>query len=787
MQPYKPIRSISIVGSGHCGRQIAFLTAKAGLVTRCFEPSVILLEDSRKKFYEKFGLDSNLTWTSNIAEASSSDLILESVPESLEIKRDALKPFMFYCDSTTILASNSSYLAPSMIFRGFPHPERFAALHFHVPPWFATAVDVMPAPRTSKMVIQALTELVIEIGLTPIVLQREFPGYVFNNLLHPLLIRSMELVERGVCAPEDIERSWRAITHMPVGPFGMMLEIGLPSLRTILENALGYLDDPSIRRAYQFLVSWDGVLDPVRCAPIFYPQAGFPRVATKPVLDKFSRFELVWETSDPSFAPNCDSHEILREHWESCVTHQNQIVQEEQGNEEILFWPNPSGSETTVPSSLEERDLASELVHLVTVLKSNKAVSERLRHPKPLILACTSDSSRLSHQLLPGLSGLARSIWLEGLSTSSLDSTEQIHFHGPKFHLLEIDFHARSTPSHNGKPQIFEKNDRDVPNQFLHVHQRFHGGEWQVQKLRRLSDTEESSQPASIPLRDNLEGTRWLISGGGRGITFELARFLGEHGAKLELLGRTPTPTLDWYAKSEDEIEAIRKEMIRRAASEKKSLPAVAAQFDATCELSRNLHVLDTAKIEYFYHAIDVSNRNLLSQLYTSLVDQRTPIHGFLHGAGFEQTSVLSKKSVDSIRTTIMTKVRGALNLESLITQSTRWFIQCGSLAGYFGGIGQVDYAAANGFLGERAAQLSLRWPELQSLTIAWPGWADIGMAARPSSKWALQHAGHTLMPFEEGLRHFQWLLEHKCVGYVLICNPSEIPTTLFATGDSNG
>jgi NAD(P)-dependent dehydrogenase (short-subunit alcohol dehydrogenase family) len=761
--------------------------AKAGLVTRCFEPSVSLLETSKEKFNEKFAEDLNLNWTSNVAEAARSDLILESVPESLKIKRDAMKPFASCCDSTTILATNSSYLAPSMIFRGFPHPERFAALHFHVPPWFATAVDVMPASRTSKNVIQALAELVVHIGLTPIVLQREFPGYVFNNLLHPLLIRSMELVERGVCSPEDIERSWRAITHMPVGPFGMMLEIGLPSLRTILENALGYLDDRTTRRAHRFLVSWDGILDSMRCAPISYPRIEFPDVAMKPVLDIFSRFELVWETSDQRFAPTCNSHEILSEHWESCVANQNPIERHDLGNEDILFWPNPSSSETIDSPWLDERDLASELVRLVAFLKSKQPCSERLQHPKSLILACTSDSSRLGHQLLPGLSGLARSIWLEGFSKSSMDAWEQNPLTGPKFHLLEIDLHSRSKPSHNETSQIFEELDGDITNRFLHVHQRFHGGKWQVQKLRRLPNAETNSTLKTISLRESLEGTRWLISGGGRGITFELARFLGEHGAKLELLGRTPLPTVDWYAKSEDEIDAIRKETIRRAASEKKSLPSVAANFDATCELSRNLHALDTSKIEYCYHVTDVSDQNTLSQLYVSIVEQGSDVHGFLHGAGFEQTAILAKKSEDSIRRTMMPKVRGALNMESLITHSTRWFIQCGSLAGYFGGIGQVDYAAANGFLGERASQLSHRWPEMRCLTIAWPGWADTGMAARPSSQWALQNAGHTLMPIEEGVRHFQWLLEHQCAGYVLICNPSEIPSPLFSARERHG
>jgi 3-hydroxybutyryl-CoA dehydrogenase len=787
MQARHAIHSISILGAGHCGRQIAYVMSRAGVLTRCFEPTELLLETSRQQYELKFGGGSTVFWTTQIDEVCQSDLILESVPETLAIKRAALEPILHTCRSDTILASNSSYLAPSMVFRGFSNPERFAALHFHVPPWFATAVDVMPSSRTSPQVLERLTELIDRIGLTPIVLKREFPGYVFNNLLHPLLVRSMELVEREVCDPEDVERSWRAITHMPVGPFGMMLQIGLPTLRSILENAVAYLDDPGTLRAHRFLQRWDGMLDAHVCSRFSRPAVELNQFNTSGSLDRFSRYELTWEAADGGLAPLRDQLPLLRQCLESQEPSSRELKRERLLERGILVWPDFLRQDYLEFHKLQGPDVACDLIDLVMYLQRTQISKLLPDCKKSITLVWPSNSSRYSQDRPFGLQGMGRSLWLECIAKTQ-DAVTRVSPMEPRVQIIEIDLQSppwRMQPE-TLKAESCEVADIGVADQFLHVHQRFQLGKWHVQKIRRLQCPGRALGPKPIDLRQLLHGTRWLISGGGRGITFQLALLLGENGAKLELLGRTPQPDTEWYDMPEVELQELRRETLRRAASEKGSLPGVAAAFDATSELARNLNLLDTKRIAYRYHALDVSNQQKLWNLAESLSSRGEPIDGILHGAGFEQTTLLSKKSEESIRKTISSKVRGCLNLESIVSESTRWFIQCGSLSGFFGGIGQVDYAAANGFLGARVEQQRHRWPHIQCLTIGWPGWEEVGMAARPSSKWALQNAGHALMPLQEGIRHFQWLLEHRVCGYVLICDHSEIPASLRVKGNDH-
>ena len=124
---------------------------------------------------------------------AAADLIIESIVEDLPLKRGLVTEIGRSCSKEAILTTNSSYFLPSAVFQGVPHPERIASLHFHVPPWFATAVDIMPTMRTSPATMDALEQFIVSIGLTPIRLLREFPGYIFNSLLHPLLVKSLEL------------------------------------------------------------------------------------------------------------------------------------------------------------------------------------------------------------------------------------------------------------------------------------------------------------------------------------------------------------------------------------------------------------------------------------------------------------------------------------------------------------------------------------------------------------------------------------------------------------------
>jgi|GEM_PF-3396349 len=809
------IESTTVVGAGHCGRQIAYLLAKGGIAVTCYEPTDELLDHAKHSFSKSFGaqflnfkpilfedslaspprcavlrpqyfFSTNIEWTTNVSIASRNQLIIEAVPETLALKRSVMEPFARHSSPETILVTNSSYLLPSSIFRGFPNPERFAALHFHVPPWFATAVDVMPTSRTAPEVLAKLVQLVHRIGLDPILLRREFPGYVFNNLLNPLLVKAMELADRQVCSPAEIERSWQLITQMPVGPFGMMLQIGLPSLRTILDSAVTQINDPSTQRAHRFIHQWDGSFDETKVSDataefVYSTLQGRDSLSNQrsPSPSLFVPYELVWAESETYVSTQDEIVGRLRE-----AVRSGSLLKsiEQLATDQIFLWPLsfPEYEANIVERlSLSMTDPSEELIQQILSLKKWQQAQIESGSHKPAWFVSFRNTSRNSSAVWNGSAGMIRSLWLEQKAQQQVKMMQQNSMDSfPSVHLLEVDLNSiPKTPRHPTPEKSLRSSpaesvgEGNLVHAFAHLHQRFEAGTWRRPKLRPLPLPKNW-----VPAKQLLENSHWIVSGGGRGITAQLAMLLGIHGAQLELLGRTPLPSKAWHERSEAEIKEAREAIIRDAAARRVSIPVAQSSFDSEVELSRNLYAFTSLGVSFRYHQIDIANRDQLWNLYDTFFEQGKSVDGILHGAGFEQTTLLWKKSIDSIRKTIDSKVRGSLNLQSLVGKETRWFIQCGSLAGFFGGIGQVDYAAANSFQGDQAQQIKEQWPQVQSITIAWPGWEEVGMAARSSSKWSLEKAGHKLMPLDEGRRHFMTLLEKQISGLVLICNPEEIP-----------
>ena len=165
------------------------------------------------------------------------DLVLESVPEQAALKRRLLKQLSEAFPPNTILASNSSYFIPSTFSKHIQHPARYAHFHFHVPIWKATVVDVAAAPETHRDTLERLSQLARKIGQTPIVQTVENSGYLFNAMLKSVLLSALQLLDRGVSDPQNIDLAWTKATGMPVGPFGIMDQIGLDLMLQTMSNA----------------------------------------------------------------------------------------------------------------------------------------------------------------------------------------------------------------------------------------------------------------------------------------------------------------------------------------------------------------------------------------------------------------------------------------------------------------------------------------------------------------------------------------------------------------------
>ena len=177
------------------------------------------------------------------------DLVIESVPEQISLKKRVLGEISERYPPPVIIASNSSYFTPKMLSRFVEAPERFAHFHFHVPVQQESVADIVGCDATQTQVIDQLCELSLRIGQPPLRLRHENPGYVFNWLLQSLLRASLELVAKDITDPAEIDRSWKAVTNMPLGPFGIMDRIGLDVIEQVLSNARwAESDDVSLDR-----------------------------------------------------------------------------------------------------------------------------------------------------------------------------------------------------------------------------------------------------------------------------------------------------------------------------------------------------------------------------------------------------------------------------------------------------------------------------------------------------------------------------------------------------------
>ena len=239
------IRTVLVIGAGWVGRQIVGQFVAHGLSVTWLDQSSDALSSGLKWIAEHrteihsanhdsiqraIG-DSNANEVracTNIDDAGSSfDLVLETVSEQVSVKRKVLELASARYPSPTIIASNSSYFTPSILSRFVQDPARFANFHFHVPVWQTRLVDIASSPNTSESTVDRLSELSIRVGQHPLVQRVENPGYVFNWMLKAVLQSALQLRAKDVASPEDIDLAWRKVTGMPLGPFGMMDQIGL--------------------------------------------------------------------------------------------------------------------------------------------------------------------------------------------------------------------------------------------------------------------------------------------------------------------------------------------------------------------------------------------------------------------------------------------------------------------------------------------------------------------------------------------------------------------------------
>ncbi len=264
----KDVKRVLILGAGTMGQQIGLQCAMSGYQTVFYDISQEVLDKALKRvaklasWYTSIGRLSEEQMTETLKRVSAEpdpakaaenvDFVSESVPEDPEIKARVFAQFNTLCPERTVFTTNTSMLIPSMFAQAAGRPERLAALHFH-DLRVSNVVDVMPHPGTAPEVVQLVHDFARSIGQVVIMLHRENFGYVFNAMLSSLFSSALTLSSRNVASIEDIDRAWMGIMHMPIGPFGIMDQVGLTTVWTITDYWAKKMGDPQSQANADFV------------------------------------------------------------------------------------------------------------------------------------------------------------------------------------------------------------------------------------------------------------------------------------------------------------------------------------------------------------------------------------------------------------------------------------------------------------------------------------------------------------------------------------------------------
>lgn len=244
------IKKVLIIGAGTMGVQIGVACAMGGCSAAIYDISEEALEKSKnktRKLIDYFGAAKKLSSAESDAAferiafhrdaeaaAEDADLLSESVPEDPELKKKIFSKFNSICPAKTIFTTNTSTLLPSMFAAETGRPEKFLALHFH-DTRITAIVDVMPHPGTSPDVVYTVAAFAERIGQAPIVLRKESMGYVFNKMLSSLFYAAQTIAANDIATPHDVDRAWMGVSHMFMGPFGIMDSVGIDTVYKITE------------------------------------------------------------------------------------------------------------------------------------------------------------------------------------------------------------------------------------------------------------------------------------------------------------------------------------------------------------------------------------------------------------------------------------------------------------------------------------------------------------------------------------------------------------------------
>lgn len=256
------IRQVAVIGTGTMGRGIAYLAAMAGYETVIHDADPGALDAARSSVESTLqkGVERGKVAEADAAGARerihlaeeleaavhAADLVIEAVPEDLDLKRNLFSQADLFCGEETILASNTSSISISLLSGAVERRDRFVGMHFFNPPHLMKLIELVRGERTSDETIAEVRAVAEAMGKTPIVVS-DVPGFATSRLGVAIGLEAIRMLEEGVASAEDIDRAMELGYNHPMGPLRLTDLVGLDvrlGIAEYLASTLGSRFEP---------------------------------------------------------------------------------------------------------------------------------------------------------------------------------------------------------------------------------------------------------------------------------------------------------------------------------------------------------------------------------------------------------------------------------------------------------------------------------------------------------------------------------------------------------------
>ncbi|MBS7608444.1 3-hydroxyacyl-CoA dehydrogenase family protein [Candidatus Bathyarchaeota archaeon] len=246
------VKTIAVLGAGLMGHGIAQVAAQVGkyevylrdVEQRFIENGMNMIRSSLQKFLSKGQITeaefnetlARIHPTIDLKEAvSKADLIIEAIPENVELKKATFHEVDALAPPHAVIASNTSSISITELASATNRPEKVCGMHFFNPPQLMKLVEVIRGAKTLDETIQTVLDVAHRMQKETVLVKKDCPGFIVNRILIPALNEAVALYWEGVADRDDIDKAIRLGLNWPMGPLMLLDYIGADTTLAIAE------------------------------------------------------------------------------------------------------------------------------------------------------------------------------------------------------------------------------------------------------------------------------------------------------------------------------------------------------------------------------------------------------------------------------------------------------------------------------------------------------------------------------------------------------------------------